>query len=372
MTLDGTRVREDGALLANARVARTGIQTYAGFEVGRPTVDVVRVYRPGREVFSDATLASFAHRPVTNDHPDELVTAETWKDVAVGQTAGDVLAEERFIRIPLMVSDADAIADIQGGKRELSAGYTCDLVFQDGVTESGEAYDAIQTNIRANHVAIVRRGRAGEEVRIGDDAGKGGLPRQSWGAAPITLSDKPKETNMSTELKNVVLGDKAVQVAVSDASEVEKFKAETSKALSDAKASHKAAMDAKDADIATKDAEIEDLKSKVLDADALDALVANRSALIADAKLVDKDVETAGKSEAEIRRAVVGDVGKDKSDAYVDARFDIMVESAKSKDGGSDAFRDAAQKKPKVNLNDADAAYHAMVADISNPKKGGA
>ena len=67
VTVAGTRWREDGYLVADARIARTGIQNYLGSEVGKPDMAQVRVYRPGSEVFSDETLRSAAHRPVTND-----------------------------------------------------------------------------------------------------------------------------------------------------------------------------------------------------------------------------------------------------------------------------------------------------------------
>src|SRR5690606_34291631 len=170
VTVAGTRRRDDGSLLADARIARTGVQIYAGSEVGKPDMAAVRVYRPGAEVFSEDTLKSAAHRPVTNDHPAELVTADNWKQHAVGQTGDEITGEGIFIRVPLMVSDGATIADIENGKRELSAGYTCDLDWTAGKTPSGDEYDAIQKNIRINHVAIVRRGRAGSQVRIGDDA----------------------------------------------------------------------------------------------------------------------------------------------------------------------------------------------------------
>ena len=76
VTVAGTRRRDDGYLVADARIARTGIQTYLGSEVGKPDMSTVRVYRPGSEVFSDDTMKSAAHRPVTNDHPPELVSSE--------------------------------------------------------------------------------------------------------------------------------------------------------------------------------------------------------------------------------------------------------------------------------------------------------
>ena len=54
----GTRRRDDGYLVADARIARTGIQLYRGSEVGRPSMDVVRVDRPGAEVRAGPRPAS--------------------------------------------------------------------------------------------------------------------------------------------------------------------------------------------------------------------------------------------------------------------------------------------------------------------------
>jgi hypothetical protein len=48
-----------------------------------------------------------------------------------------------------------------GDKRELSLGYECDIEDAPGVTVTGERYDCIQKNIRYNHLAIVKKGRAG-------------------------------------------------------------------------------------------------------------------------------------------------------------------------------------------------------------------
>lgn len=161
VTVAGTRRRDDGYLVADARIARTGVQLYAGSELGRPDMATVRVYRAGAEVFSEDTIRSAAHRPVTNEHPEAMVTSENWKRFAVGQTGDEITGEGIFIRVPLMVSDEAAIKDIEAGKRELSAGYFCDVDFTAGVSPSGEEYDAVQKNIRVNHIAIVARGRAG-------------------------------------------------------------------------------------------------------------------------------------------------------------------------------------------------------------------
>lgn len=354
--LSGTRRTSDGYLVAEVKTARTGIQDYAGFEVGKPDQQVVRVYRPADQVFSKDSLGSYAHRPVTNDHPVEAVTADNWRDLAVGQIGDEVARDGEFVRVPLIVMDAAAIKAIEDGKRELSAGYTCDLAFESGTTPDGQAYDAIQRNIKINHVAIVSQGRAGSQARIGDDA--------PWGASPF-IEDKPglapitKEKDiMSDTLKTVVLGDKAVQVAVADVAAIEQFKADSAKALADAKAEHETAIAAKDAEIAKKDAEIDGLKGKVLDGAALDAAVAARGDLVAKAKAIASDVKTDGLSDAAIRKAVVvaklGDAMKDKPDAYIDARFDILAEDA----AGDDQVRDAlANLKPTNDAGNGQQSY---------------
>jgi hypothetical protein len=369
----GARRRDDGSLIADVRIARTGIQTYLGSEVGRPDMSVVRVYRPGSEVFSADTLKSAAHRPVTNDHPAEMVDSTNWKQHAVGQTGDEVTGEGIYIRVPLMVSDEAAIRDIEGGKREVSAGYRCELDWTPGTTPTGEAFDATQKNIRLNHVAIVARGRAGSEVRIGDAAAP-------WGVSPVSTADERTE-HMPDTLQTVVLGDQAAQVAVADAPKIEAFKAASAKALSDAQAAHTAAIAAKDAELAKKDAEIDALKASQLSDADLDKRVQARADLIAVAGRIAKDVKTAGLSDAAIRRAVVeakvgAGVIKDKAEAYIDARFDMLAEAATKDAKGADPYRDTL-KDGLQPANDAAAAHKAMTDHLQSawqrePAKGAA
>lgn len=163
-----SRRTADGYLAANVRVARTGIQDYLGREVGRPDLGVVKVFRPEGEVFDKDTLGSFAHRPVTNDHPSEAVGAGNWKQHAIGMTGGDIARDGEFVRIQMVVMDQTAIDLVEAGKRELSMGYSCTLDWTPGRTSAGQAYDAIQRRIRGNHLAVVTAGRAGAACRIGD------------------------------------------------------------------------------------------------------------------------------------------------------------------------------------------------------------
>lgn len=174
LTIDGQRRTRDGYLTVNAKVARANnVQLYAGSEVGKPEMPVVRVFRPADEVFSSDTMLSFAHRPVTLGHPNQAVSATNWKDVAKGWSDGEVARDGEFVRVSMLLADAGTIREIEDGTRELSMGYECTLDWTAGVSPSGEAYDAIQRGIRSNHIAVVPAARGGSELRIGDsDNGK--------------------------------------------------------------------------------------------------------------------------------------------------------------------------------------------------------
>ena len=360
---DGAVNITDRGLITVAKAARTGIQQYLGSEVGRPDLGVVRVYRPADEVFSADTLASFSHAPITIDHPPEMVTPENWDTYAVGEVSTAAGVDRKWVSLPLIVKAKGAIDAVNGGKRQLSAGYSCHLDWQGGVTDDGEAYDAVQRGITINHVAIVDAARAGPEAKIGDKKSN------VWGVSPIqadkkaTTGDEPitqedKGVTMSTV--NVVLGDKAVAVAIADAPAVEAFKADAAKKLEDAKVASDASIAAKDSDLAKKDAEIDALKAKVLEGPALDAAVAARGDLIAKAHAIAPDVKTDGLSDAAIRKAVVtaklGDAVKDKAEAYIDARFDILAEDA----GKIDPVRFTLNKEP-AKIVDSHAAYLARM-----------
>jgi len=359
VSTSAVRKTSDGYLVADAAVARTGIQNYLGKEVGKPDMPIVRVYRPQESVFAKDAMKTYAHRPMTNDHPSVAVNADNWKDYAVGQTGGDVMRDGEFVRVPLVLMDQNAINDWESGKVELSMGYSADIVFKAGVTDSGEEYDAIQTNLHMNHLALVNKARGGDKLRIGDS-----------GNADIIHPAQPNEGGHMADLRKVLVDGLPVETTVDGETAINLLKArvadaETTQAtlVSD----HAKAVAAKDAEIAKKDAEIDALKGKVMDAAALDAAVTARADLIAKAKTV-ADQDYAGKSEAEIRKMAVakkfGDAAiAGKSDDYVSARFDIAVEDSASADPVRQAVKDGV-----TQVQVKDNGYAASVA-LLNPKK---
>jgi hypothetical protein len=319
VAFSGTRRTADGYLVADAKVARTGIQLYSGSEVGRPDLATVRVYRSPEEVFSKDAMQSYSHRPVTLNHPDGAVTADNWRDLARGQTGDEVVRDGEFVRVPMVLMDAAAIREVESGTRQLSMGYQAEIVFADGVTPSGEPYDAVQKSLRMNHLAIVANARGGSSLKIGDSLLRG------------------SEMAEATKTKTVLVDGLPIETTDAGAIVIEKLQGDVkaaATALTDAETKHAKTL-------AAKDAEIDALKAKVLTDAALDARVSARADLITKAKHVAPAIVTDGKPDADIRKAAVvaklGDAAvADKSQAYIDARFDILVE-----DAGVDPFKQA-------------------------------
>lgn len=366
VTVAGTRRTADGYLIAEAKAVRAGIQLYLGDEVGKPDLKMVRVYRPAEEVFADKSLQSFTHAPVTVNHPDEAVNAGNWKDLAVGEVSTAAKKDGDWVWLPLILKDKDAIASVESGKRELSAGYECQLDWTPGTSPDGQQFDAVQRNIKINHLAIVDRARAGSQARIGDGAG-------NWGVSPVTSDQKPKEKIMT--LKTVTVDGIPVEVTDQGAIVITTLQSRLADAvakLTATETAHQTVIAAKDADLAKKDAELDAAKAKVLSDADLDKKVQARADLIAVAKTIAKDVKTEGLTDAGIRKAVVvakiGDAAiAGKADAYIDARFDLLVEDAAK--GAADPFATVVKgglKAQDGNPADSDAAYRQMLARDAN------
>lgn len=366
VTVAGTRRTEDGYLVAEARAVRTGIQIYLGDEVGKPEMAQVRVYRPPEEVFSDQALQSFTHAPVTIEHPKDPVTSVNWKDLAVGEVSTMAKRDGEWVWLPLILKDARGIQRVEDGKRELSAGYSCEVDFTPGVTPAGDSYDAVQRNIKINHLAIVDAARAGSQARIGDGAEK-------WGASPVNDATPEKEPHMT--LKTVIVDGIPIEVTDQGATVIATLQQRLADAsITSAKVltDHAAALADKDKQLATKDAEIDTLKTKIVDGAALDKMVADRAILLDVARKIAKDVKLDGLDADGIRKAVVfaklGDAAvKDKSADYINARFDHLVDDA-GKSPATDTFRNAVRDGITTTTDAAaiDKAHTGMVDHLTS------
>jgi len=151
---------------SDVAITRTGSLLYRSDEVPLEAdgSGIVQIDRIAEDVFNPETIASFEGKPVTINHPDDMVTPETWKELAVGtvqnvRRGGD--GSEGLMLADLLVTDATAINLVKAGLREVSCGY--DAEYEQTAPGKGR-----QTKIIGNHVALVTKGRAGSRCAIMD------------------------------------------------------------------------------------------------------------------------------------------------------------------------------------------------------------
>lgn len=314
-------IDENGFLVDTPVVARLGVQVYYT-EDGR----TVREFRPAEEVFKDESLASYQGKPMTLDHV--FVNSHNAKEVVVGSVTGKAEPLGSSVVAPIVVYDNTAIQEAMAGNaKELSVGYSAILDetpgWGDPVTgeyvlksdgdqfdapDGWQEFDAIQRDIKVNHLAMVYRGRAGI-AKLNMDGEQ---------ENPYTTDvDINKEDKHEMTVKIKLDGAQEFEVAPEIASHIEALNAKADTAIAE-RDSLKAKVDAMPAEI-----EAAVAKAKA-DADALAALVA----VAAEAGIKADGLDAKGIKVAYVKEISGLDVSE-KSDAYIDAAFDIAKESDK-------------------------------------------
>lgn len=160
-------------------LSKAGVYTYSEASIvkGGDRTKRVGVLRAPEELNNEETIKSFRLLPWTDDHPTALLGArEQGLIPAEAKGVHGTIGEDVYFKDDTLYGNvkvwSEALArSISSGKRELSCGYQCDFVRQDGVY-NGQPYQYVQKNIRGNHVASVDKGRMGSDVRVMDAAEK--------------------------------------------------------------------------------------------------------------------------------------------------------------------------------------------------------
>ena len=144
---------------------RTGVFVYRDNAGG-----IRRELRHPDDVFAPESLLTLKAVPVTLEHPPTMITPENFQQYSRGYTTDRVEINRDLVETDLIVADSAAIESVETKeRRELSCGYLADLVEEHG-TFNGATYDCRQKNIRYNHLAIVKSGRGGPEIRLRMDS----------------------------------------------------------------------------------------------------------------------------------------------------------------------------------------------------------
>lgn len=294
-----------------------------------------------QELLSDSTVESANNKPVTDDHPPEMVTIDNTKKYMSGITSNNAHVKGNTLRVDMVISDKDLINDISSGKEELSIGFRTEVKNIAGDFE-GEHYDSQQTNIQINHIAVVDRGRAGHSIRLTGDS------------ASMLIQDKRTETKMDTEI--VRLDGREITVNSKDASfvketdrkiykqdaaendEIAKLKAtiaDLKKQLAAAKSGKDDKGKDKESELAKSKAKTDALEKELQDTkekfspENINKRVNNRVRLQQDAaEYLANDYDFADKSDRQIKVDAIKTVKKDFDDKNVtDGRIDGLFEA---------------------------------------------
>jgi len=280
-----------------------------------------------------------------------LVTAENASSLQAGHVGENIRKDGSDIMGPLVVTDKDAVADIESGKIDISCGYQCKLDDSPGTYE-GEPYDCIQRGIRYNHVAVgLESGRAGNAFINLDE---------KTNAAIQIIQEVPV---MSTGLKTIKLDGAAYQAEPRVLQDLEKLRTDNSdllkknEGLTSGKEELQAKLDTAESLVETK-----------MDEETINTRVDERVDLISKITTVLDSVDTK-KSNIELMTAYMKKIDPSinldgKSDVYIVARFDTMYEILKDSE-------DKTVEKKKSNLDSNLTPREKMIQHQQNKWKGG-
>lgn len=351
--------------LANGWLRVDGYITRAGiFSYRSPDGKVRKELRAASQVLTTDSLGTFSLVPLTMGHPPTgLLDVTNTKSYQVG-TVERPEADGTRARASILVTDSSAIEALESGAlAELSCGYLCDLDETPGVFE-GERYDAVQTNVRGNHVALVGKGRAGPDVKVrmdSTDAVEVVSPQVT-----ADLESAPEESANMVKIK--VDG---IEVEVSEIAAQALAKQAT--ALETSAAAAKLATEKLQARADGLDAELTKVKAELVAApDKVRAEISARVALETKAKTVLGETKLDGLKDSEIKTAVVAELRPSvkldgKSADYLEASFELALEAHAA---GKSAFERTDAKDEKRFDTGAPQGIDAAVAEFHKALKG--
>lgn len=372
------RLTPEGFLRVNARISGVGVYDYNDGEG-----DSWGELRSPEEVFEQKAIDSFAMKPVTDDHPAEFVDSTNIGTVQKGHIGTDLKRDaSNFLVADMLITDAELIEKIKGGKAELSCGYEALMIPEKG-TFDGKSYDYLQTSIRGNHVAVVDQARGGPELRPLLDAKAEAVPHQ-----PVSK----KVHSMKIKDGKIVIGEESYDVpdeqlvkmleSLKSAEAPQDAPQQTTPAPQVAptptpQVAGKDSTDALKAKVDMLEAALADLKKN--ESNRIDA----RVKLIADARSISAEIKVDGMSDIDIQRQVVATITpalKAKVDTaspdYVQACFDAALEMhkervAKKGDSSMDllALTHEAAKQDQSMEVDLDKLYAGRLDALRNSVK---
>lgn len=180
LALDAESVRrydDNGNLhVAVSHLTKAQVRPYYGAEIPgweRLRLDPQKVYKgycPPEELARKETVESTNGIPIQLNHHSDYAD-DPAISTRIGSTGTDGVFTEPYLDNSLHFTVKKAIDRIlDGSMRELSLAYRYKPDFTPGKTPDDEDYDFVMRDITANHLALVEKGRAGDDVLVFDSS----------------------------------------------------------------------------------------------------------------------------------------------------------------------------------------------------------
>lgn len=331
-------------------LAKPMVKEYYAGELGivdsfEPT-DIINIYTPPDVLFGQPVIDGYNGSDTVMMHPKgNQLTSENYKEHVIG-TAKNVRAENGYLVADLTIKDKWAIEAIEfDDVKQISLGYAAELDMTAGTTETGQEYHGQWVGMVADHVAVVREGRCGDDCKIGDRKtvikSEANSMKVKIGNLEFDVGDNSTLAQainaQSQELDALKTGELKVGDQKFNLSELTATQATIDKLVGD----NKALSDSN-----------KELTEKQVTPEQIEALVADRVATIDNAKKLNEAIVTDGKSSEQIRRDVITAKADDK---LVKAIVGDSVAAAEQSaiDTAFKALLATADSKPPVNAADA-------------------
>ena len=339
------RLTNNGYLEVDICLGKVGVLEYWDEEKKETRRELIEA----NELLKKDSYETLENVACTNEHPPSILTPENTKQYAVGYVQKGIKVVDGRLYGTGLITDKKTIDDIKSGKKvEVSPAYETMLKrAPQNANWNGFTYDYIQTDRKYNHLAIVEAGRNGKTVAIKTDSAN-----YRTDSALVELNNNlDGVSNMTTKIKiNEVEYDVSETVAAvltsrfdGDESQkkklmdmVDKLKKDNEK-LQAKVDQYKKDMEEKEED--KKDEDEKEEKTKAEKKDAFDKAVSARVDLLKKAETLIPSENFDSLSNSEIMKKVVSDLNPEldvesKSEAYIEARFDVASESNKKNKAG--------------------------------------
>jgi Uncharacterized protein conserved in bacteria len=153
-------------------LSKSSVDPYFGHEIagcealGLDPNTKYMLYRPAEEL--EKALPTINGIPLLNAHDGNFDAANYDAASVIGAIGTDARFESPYLVASLVIYDSMIIDEIEAGERTgLSCGYAYRPIMETGMF-GGVGYDMKMTEIRFNHVALVKEGRVGPEAKVAD------------------------------------------------------------------------------------------------------------------------------------------------------------------------------------------------------------